>query len=91
MSVAVYAFSSLQVRWDDIDTGRHNRVSPWEVEPSGSASSSNNLMAAGLKRSRIGFASTNLEFPVPSKSLESLLKFYASHFTLSCQNIDMLL
>jgi hypothetical protein len=58
-------FSFLQVRWDDIEASRHNRFSPWEIEPSGSASS--NLMAASLKRTRIGITSGKLEFPVPSK------------------------
>ncbi|XP_012569005.1 auxin response factor 3 isoform X3 [Cicer arietinum] len=56
----------LLVRWDDIEASRHNRVSPWEIEPSGSASTSSNLMAASLKRSRIGFTSGKLEFPVPN-------------------------
>ncbi|XP_061341564.1 auxin response factor 3-like [Gastrolobium bilobum] len=54
----------LLVRWDDIETPRHNRVSPWEIEPSGSASTSSNLMPAGLKRTRIGLTSAKLEFPV---------------------------
>nr|ACN79516.1 auxin response factor 3b [Lotus japonicus] len=54
----------LLVRWDDIEAGRHNRVSPWEIEPFGSAS--NNLMAAGLKRTRIGMTSTKMEFPAPN-------------------------
>ncbi|KEH36566.1 putative transcription factor ARF family [Medicago truncatula] len=57
----------LLVRWDDIEASRHNnRVSPWEIEPSGSASNSSNLMAASLKRTRIGFTSAKLEFPVPN-------------------------
>ncbi|CAL0334423.1 unnamed protein product [Lupinus luteus] len=56
----------LLVRWDDVEAARHNRVSPWEIEPSGSASTSSNLMAAGLKRSRIGLSSAKLEFPVPN-------------------------
>ncbi|CAI8591085.1 unnamed protein product [Vicia faba] len=56
----------LLVRWDDIEASRHNRVSPWEIEPSGSASSTSNLMAASLKRSRIGFTSSKLDFPVPN-------------------------
>ncbi|OIV91717.1 hypothetical protein TanjilG_26570 [Lupinus angustifolius] len=56
----------LLVRWDDMETARHNRVSPWEIEPSGSASTTNNLMAASLKRSRIGLSSEKLEFPVPN-------------------------
>ncbi|KAI4296818.1 hypothetical protein L6164_036741 [Bauhinia variegata] len=56
----------LLVRWDDMEATRHNRVSPWEIEPTGSASTSNNLMATGLKRTRMGLPSTKLEFPVPN-------------------------
>ncbi|KAM1592904.1 hypothetical protein FF2_036360 [Malus domestica] len=56
----------LVVRWDDIDTSKHGRVSPWEVERSGSVSSSHTLMTTGLKRSRIGLSATKPEFPVPN-------------------------
>ncbi|KAH1208266.1 Auxin response factor 3 [Glycine max] len=59
----------LLVRWDDIEAARHNRVSPWEIEPSGSASNSSNLMAAGLKRNRIEMTSAKLEFPNPSQEI----------------------
>ncbi|XP_050212822.1 auxin response factor 3-like isoform X2 [Mercurialis annua] len=55
----------LVVRWDDIDTSRHSRVSPWEIEPSGSISGSNNFVIPGLKRSRSGFPSSKPEFPIP--------------------------
>ncbi|KAG5561759.1 hypothetical protein RHGRI_004712 [Rhododendron griersonianum] len=56
---------SLLVRWDDLDTIRHNRVSPWEIEPTGSVSASGSLMAPGMKRARVGLPSTKPEFPVP--------------------------
>ncbi|XP_027191757.1 auxin response factor 3 isoform X2 [Cicer arietinum] len=56
----------LVVRWDDMEVSRHNRVSPWEIEPSGSASTTNSLMAASLKRTKIGLPSSKLEFPVPN-------------------------
>ncbi|XP_062095792.1 auxin response factor 3-like [Humulus lupulus] len=56
----------LVVRWDDIDSSRHGRVSPWEIEPSGSVSSSTSMMAQGLKRTRIGLSSARAEFPVPN-------------------------
>ncbi|XP_027932224.1 auxin response factor 3-like isoform X1 [Vigna unguiculata] len=59
----------LLVRWDDMEAARHNRVSPWEIEPSGSASSSSNMMAAGLKRTRIGMTSTKMEFPSPTDGI----------------------
>ncbi|KAF3451418.1 hypothetical protein FNV43_RR07513 [Rhamnella rubrinervis] len=56
----------LVVRWDDVDTNRHGRVSPWEIEPSGSVSSSTSFMAPGLKRTKIGLSSAKPEFPVPN-------------------------
>ncbi|TYI23348.1 hypothetical protein ES332_A06G159200v1 [Gossypium tomentosum] len=55
----------LMVRWDDIDANRHSRVSPWEIEPSGSVSGSNSLISPGSKRNRVGFPSGNSEFMVP--------------------------
>ena len=50
-----------------MEANRLSRVSPWEVEPSGSGSisSSNNFMAPGLKRSRSGLPSSKAEFPIP--------------------------
>ncbi|MCI93675.1 auxin response factor 3-like, partial [Trifolium medium] len=48
-----------------MEASRLNRVSPWEIEPSGSASTTNTLMAASLKRTKIGSPLTKLEFPVP--------------------------
>ncbi|KAK8675481.1 hypothetical protein V6N13_033547 [Hibiscus sabdariffa] len=51
----------LLVRWDDIDASRHSRVSPWEIEPSGSVSSSDGLLTPGSKRNRVGKS----EFMVP--------------------------
>jgi len=56
---------SLLVRWDDLDTIRHNRVSPWEIELTGSVSVSGSLMAPGMKRARLGLPSTKPDFPVP--------------------------
>lgn len=55
----------LLVRWDDAEA-RHNRVSPWEIEPSGPLSSSSGLMAPGPKRTRIGLPSAKPEVPVPN-------------------------
>ncbi|WRX27072.1 B3 DNA binding domain - like 10 [Theobroma cacao] len=55
----------LLVRWDDIDANRHSRVSPWEIELSGTISSSNNLLTPGVKRNRIGLPSGKPEFMVP--------------------------
>ncbi|GMI91567.1 ETTIN, AUXIN RESPONSE TRANSCRIPTION FACTOR 3 [Hibiscus trionum] len=55
----------LVVRWDDIDSQRHNRVSPWEIEPSGSASNSNSLLSPGSKRNRVGVPSGKPEFVFP--------------------------
>ncbi|KAH9748867.1 auxin response factor 3 [Citrus sinensis] len=58
----------LLVRWDDVESNRHTRVSPWEIEPSGSVCGSNNLITSGLKRTRIGLPSGKPEFPVPESA-----------------------
>ncbi|KAB2081950.1 hypothetical protein ES319_A05G165900v1 [Gossypium barbadense] len=55
----------LLVRWDDIETNRHIRVSPWEIEPSSSISSSNSLLSPVSKRNRVGLPSGKPEFMVP--------------------------
>ena len=82
--VTISSFSYLQVRWDDLEVTRHNRVSPWEIEPSGSASTANNLMSAGLKRTKIGLPSAKLEFPVSSMSHFSCFLFELSYQTQHC-------
>lgn len=51
-----------------MEASRLNRVSPWEIEPSGSSSTTNSLMATSLKRTKTGLPSSKLEFPVPSMS-----------------------
>lgn len=66
----------LQVRWGDVDSNRHGRVSPWEIEPSGSVSSSTSIMAPGLKRTRIGLSPAQAEFPVPSMVACIFLTFF---------------
>lgn len=59
----------LQVKWDDdVDTGRQNRVSPWEIEPTNSISGHNNLLAPGSKRTKISIPMVYPDFPVPSRS-----------------------
>ncbi|KAL7211744.1 hypothetical protein ACSBR2_014581 [Camellia fascicularis] len=55
----------LLVRWDDLENIRHNRVSPWEIEPTGSVSASSSLVAPGMKRTRVGLPFTKPDFPVP--------------------------
>ncbi|KZV52806.1 auxin response factor 3 [Dorcoceras hygrometricum] len=55
----------LVVKWDDSEGNNHNRVSPWEVEPSGSVSGPNGYVLPGTKRSRISFPETKRDFPVP--------------------------
>ena len=73
INLTLHEMSFVQVRWDDMEPTWHNRISPWEIEPSGSFSASNDLVATGLKRTRIGLPSAQLEFPIPSKSFEVLL------------------
>ncbi|TYI59390.1 hypothetical protein E1A91_D10G033300v1 [Gossypium mustelinum] len=55
----------LSVRWDDIDANKHGRVSHWEIELSGSISSSNCLLSPCSKRNRVGLPSGKPEFMVP--------------------------
>ncbi|EHA8586815.1 auxin response factor 3 [Cocos nucifera] len=57
----------LLVRWDD-DTGRQNRVSPWEIEPTASVSPSNGTSTSGSKRTRIWHNSAGPDFPLPNGS-----------------------
>ncbi|XP_052182981.1 auxin response factor 3-like [Diospyros lotus] len=55
----------LLVRWDDLETIQTGRVSPWEIESTGSVSTSSSLAAPGMKRTRIGFPLTKQNFSVP--------------------------
>lgn len=76
------------MRWDDVESNRHTRVSPWEIEPSGSVSGSNGLITSGLKRTRIGLPSAKPEFPVPGMSYMMRKYFLASNsFTFRIQNV----
>lgn len=63
----VLSGSFSQVRWDDIDANKHGRVSPWEIELSGSISSSNCLLSPCSKRNRVGLPSGKPEFMVPGR------------------------
>lgn len=54
----------LLVRWDDLEVSRHNRVSPWEIEPSGLVSGHSSLVTLGAKRTRTGLLTTKPEHPV---------------------------
>ncbi|XP_020697239.1 auxin response factor 3-like isoform X1 [Dendrobium catenatum] len=60
----------LVVRWDedDVDNSLHNRVSPWELEPTGSVSCPSSLLVSGSKRTRISIPSLGTDYPHPSGS-----------------------
>ncbi|KAL0906146.1 hypothetical protein M5K25_024614 [Dendrobium thyrsiflorum] len=60
----------LVVRWDedDVDNSLHNRVSPWELEPTGSVSCPSSLLVSGSKRTRISIPSLSTDYPHPSGS-----------------------
>ncbi|KAI3456215.1 hypothetical protein Pfo_012878 [Paulownia fortunei] len=60
----------LLVRWDDIEVNRLNRVSPWEIELSGSASGPNSFVLPGTKRNRVGFPAAKPDLPVPGDGNE---------------------
>lgn len=54
----------MQVRWDDMEVNRLNRVSPWEIELSGPMSGPNSFVLPGTKRNRIGFPAAKADLPV---------------------------
>lgn len=54
-----------------MEVGRHNRVSPWEIEPASSVTGASGLVSPGAKRSRIGFPTTQPDFSVPKGLLYS--------------------
>ncbi|KAF5194732.1 Auxin response factor [Thalictrum thalictroides] len=55
----------ISVRWDDdVEFGRHNRVSPWEIEVFTPVSGSGSFLLSGSKRNRINLPFTRSDFPV---------------------------
>ncbi|PIA35078.1 hypothetical protein AQUCO_03600025v1 [Aquilegia coerulea] len=59
----------LVVRWDeDIVRNRQNRVSPWDIEHSGSVLASNHYLASGSKRTRTDLPSPNPSFPASNQA-----------------------
>ncbi|WOK91511.1 auxin response factor 15-like isoform X1 [Canna indica] len=56
----------LLVNWDDdVDANRQNRISPWEIELTGSVLGSGSL-STGSKRAKISLPSVNMDFPIPN-------------------------
>ncbi|KAL0307785.1 UNVERIFIED_CONTAM: Auxin response factor 3 [Sesamum calycinum] len=55
----------VEVRWDDMEVNRLNRVSPWEIEPSGSMPGTNSFILPGTKRSRVGYPAAKPDLSVP--------------------------
>ncbi|KAL6562102.1 Arf GTPase arf3 [Orobanche gracilis] len=55
----------LLVRWDDMEVNHINRVSPWEIETSGSVSGPNGFVLPGTKRNRVGCPAAIPDLPVP--------------------------
>lgn len=73
------------MRWDDdVETGRQNRVSPWEIEPAGSVPGSNCLSTPTSKRAKIGLSSANPNYPVPGRFSAASSTFFVSFFYDSC-------
>ncbi|XP_031500791.1 auxin response factor 3 isoform X2 [Nymphaea colorata] len=59
----------LVVRWDDDSgTGLHDRVSPWEIEPSSLVPGFSLPLTAASKRPKMSLPSISLEFPLPDRS-----------------------
>ncbi|KAJ0259816.1 Auxin response factor 3 [Hirschfeldia incana] len=66
----------LLVRWDDNGANRHQqRVSPWEIEPSGSVSNSGSFITTGPKRSRIAFPDIPVSEGIHATDFEESLRF----------------
>ncbi|KAG6481081.1 hypothetical protein ZIOFF_057673 [Zingiber officinale] len=56
----------LSVSWDDDgEVGRRSRVSPWEIEQTGSVLGSISLSTAGSKRAKIGLHLPSMDYRVP--------------------------
>lgn len=49
-----------------MEVTRHNRVSPWEIDPSGSVSGPSSMVPPGTKRTRISIPTTKSDFPLPA-------------------------
>ncbi|CAA0817849.1 Auxin response factor 3 [Striga hermonthica] len=60
----------LLVRWDDMEVNRLNRVSPWDIELSGSVSGPNSFVLPGTKRNRVGFPTAKPDLPLPGDGSE---------------------
>ncbi|KAL2473662.1 auxin response factor 3-like [Forsythia ovata] len=60
----------LLVRWDDMEGNRHTRVSPWEIEPSGSVSGPSSFVVPGTKRTRVSLPTTKPDFALPGDGNE---------------------
>ncbi|XP_047311037.1 auxin response factor 3 isoform X2 [Impatiens glandulifera] len=55
----------LTVRWDTLEAHLgQNRVSPWEIEPSGQISNTGSMVTSGMKRNRVGFTCTKPDIPI---------------------------
>ncbi|KAL3617073.1 Arf GTPase arf3 [Castilleja foliolosa] len=65
----------LLVRWDDMDVNRLNRVSPWEIELSGSVSGPNSFVLPGTKRNRVGFPASKPDPPIPGDGNNEVTDF----------------
>ncbi|KAI4343000.1 hypothetical protein MLD38_027553 [Melastoma candidum] len=51
------------VRWDDKESDRCSRISPWEIEPSGLVPSLSSTIMPGFKRSRLGIPPLQPDHP----------------------------
>lgn len=61
-------WSYFQVRWDNIDAIRCNRICQWEIESCSSMPPSNGLMVPGSKRTRYGVPPIGQQCPAPSRN-----------------------
>ncbi|XP_074567473.1 auxin response factor 15-like [Curcuma longa] len=55
----------LLVNWDDdVDTKRQNRISPWEIESTGSIIGPSTLSATGSKKAKLCLPPVNMDYPI---------------------------
>ena len=66
-----------QVRWDgEVDMAGANRVSPWDIEPTGSALVSDVPPPTAPKKSKISHPPDHLDHPIPSKFTVELESYF---------------
>ncbi|XP_042446022.1 auxin response factor 2-like isoform X2 [Zingiber officinale] len=79
----------LSVNWDDdVDTKRQNRISPWEIESTGSIIGSSTLSATGCKKAKLCLPPVNMDYPILNgNGCLDLREFASFHKVLQGQEL----